>query len=285
MLAENACASKRGKDNAMTATPETYEIYAIKYAHRNAKKSDHFIFSDAHDVPMPMDYYIWAIVGKQASYVVDTGFCAEQAAKRKRELLRTPAEALQVIGLDAAKAEHVILSHLHYDHSGNLAMFPRAKLYLQEREMAYATGRYMRDEVMRHPFAVDYVVDVVRALYDGRLEYINGMKEIAPGISLHHVGGHTDGLQIIRVWTKRGWVVLASDATHYYGNIFGVDPFPIVFNVGHMLEGYRLIHELAESPQHIIAGHDPLVMARFPAASPDTKGIAVRLDVDPLHWD
>lgn len=269
----------------MTDAPETYEIYAIKYAHRNAMKSDHFIFSDAHDVPMPMDYYIWAIVGKSASYVVDTGFDAEQAAQRKRDLLRTPDEALQVIGLDTAKAEHVILSHLHYDHSGNLSMFPKATLYLQEREMAYATGKYMGDEVMRHAFCVDYVVDVVRALYDERVEYISGVKEIAPGITLHHVGGHTDGLQIVRVRTKRGWVVLASDATHYYGNIFGTDPFPVVFNVGHMLDGYRLIHELADSPQHVIAGHDPLVMARFPAASPDTKGIAVRLDLEPLHWE
>lgn len=269
----------------MTSALEPYEIYAIKYAQRNAMKAEHFIFSDAHDVPMPMDYYIWAIVGKNAFYVVDTGFDAEQAAKRKREHLRTPLEALQVIGIDGAKAEHVVLTHLHYDHSGNLEMFPNAKLYLQEREMAYATGKYMRDEVMRHPFHVGYVVDVVHALYDGRVEYINGVREIAPGITLHHVGGHTDGLQILRVWTKRGWVVLASDATHYYGNIFGTNPFPVVYNVGHMLEGYRLINALADSPRHVIAGHDPLVMARFPAAARETEGIAVRLDLDPLHWE
>ncbi len=269
----------------MADAPETYEIYAIKYAQRNAFRAEHFIFSDAHDVPMPMDYYIWAIVGKKASYVVDTGFEAEEAAKRGRQLLRTPAEALQVIGLDAAKAEHVVLTHMHYDHCGNLGMFPKAKLYLQEREMGYATGKYMREEVMRHPFCVDYVVDIVRALYDDRVEFVSGVREIAPGISVHHVGGHTDGLQVLRVWTKRGWVVLASDATHYYDNIFRTNPFPIVFNVGHMLEGYRTIHALAESPQHIIAGHDPLVMARFPAASKSTEGVAVRVDVAPLHWE
>ena len=264
---------------------ETYEIYAIKYAQRNAFRAEHFIFSDAHDVPMPMDYYIWAIVGKNVTYVVDTGFDAEEAAKRGRQLLRTPAEALQVIGLDAAKAEHVVLTHMHYDHCGNLGMFPKAKFYLQEREMGYATGKYMREEVMRRPFCVDYVTDIVRAVYDDRVEFISGVREIAPGITLHHVGGHTDGLQVIRVWTKRGWVVVASDATHYYDNIFRTNPFPIVFNVGHMLEGYRTIHALAESPKHIIAGHDPLVMARFPAASKATQGIAVRVDVEPLHWE
>jgi glyoxylase-like metal-dependent hydrolase (beta-lactamase superfamily II) len=269
----------------MANAPETYEIYAIKYAQRNAFRAEHFIFSDAHDVPMPMDYFIWAIVGKKASYVVDTGFEAEEARKRGRQLLRTPSEALQVIGLDAAKAEHVILTHMHYDHCGNLGMFPKAKLYLQEREMGYATGKYMREEVMRRPFCVDYVTDIVRALYDDRVEFVSGVREIAPGITVHHVGGHTDGLQVIRVWTKRGWVVVASDATHYYDNIFRTNPFPIVFKVGPMLEGYRTIHALAESPQHIIAGHDPLVLARFPAPSKETQGIVARVDVAPLHWE
>ena len=80
-------------------------------------------------------------------------------------------------------------------------------------------------------------------------------------------------------------MVLASDATHFYDNMNRTNPFPIVFNVGHMLEGYRTIAALADSPQHIIPGHDPLVLARFPAPSKETEGIAVRLDADPLHWE
>lgn len=269
----------------MTGALEPYEIYAIKYAQRNAMRADHFIYSDAHDLPMPMDYFIWAIVGRNATYVVDTGFCPDQAALRKREHVRSPVEALQVIGVDASKIEHVVLTHLHYDHCGNLGMFPNAKIYLQEREMGFATGKYMSESFIRHSFHLDYVVDVVRALYDDRVAFVDGVREIAPGITAHHVGGHTDGLQVLRVWTKRGWVVLASDATHFYDNIFGKNPFPVVFNVGHMLDGYRLIDELADSPQHVIAGHDPLVLARFPAASKDTQGIAVRVDEAPLHWE
>jgi hypothetical protein len=41
----------------------------------------------------------------------------------------------------------------------------------------------------------------------------------------------------------------------------------------------------AESPQHIIAGHDPLVLARFPAASKELQGIVARVDLAPLHWE
>jgi glyoxylase-like metal-dependent hydrolase (beta-lactamase superfamily II) len=83
------------------------------------------------------------------------------------------------------------------------------------------------------------------------------------------------------VMTKRGWVVLASDAAHLYANFQEVRPFPIVFHVGDMIEGYRRIRALAESEDHIVPGHDPLVMRRYPAVSPELEGIAVRLDVDP----
>ena len=55
----------------------------------------------------------------------------------------------------------------------------------------------------------------------------------------------------------------------------------MVYNVGEMLEGYKLLYRLADSPDHIVPGHDPLVMKYYPAARPDVQGIVVRLDVAP----
>ena len=54
-----------------------------------------------------------------------------------------------------------------------------------------------------------------------------------------------------------------------------------VYNVGDTLEGYSMLRRLAASPRHIIPGHDPLVMQRYPAVSKALDGIAVSLDVDP----
>ena len=89
------------------------------------------------------------------------------------------------------------------------------------------------------------------------------------------------GLQAVRVHTRRGWIVLASDASHFYENMEAVSPFPIVHNVADMLDGYDKLRRLADSPQHIIPGHDPLVMQRYPAPSADMQGIVCRLDVAP----
>jgi glyoxylase-like metal-dependent hydrolase (beta-lactamase superfamily II) len=97
------------------------------------------------------------------------------------------------------------------------------------------------------------------------------------------VGGHSDGLQILRVWTRRGWVVVASDAAHLYAHLHGNRIFPVVYNVGDMLEGYKLLYQLADSPDHIVPGHDPLVMKLYPAPRPELEGIIVRLDVAPSH--
>ena len=147
--------------------------------------------------------------------------------------------------------------------------------------MAYATGRHMCHDYLRAAYSADYVVDLVRHLYRGRVRFVSGDCEVAPGITLHLAAGHTMGMQSVRVLTKRGWVVLASDASHFYGNVENLTPFPIVYNVGDMLESHRKLRRLAETPQHIVPGHDPLVMDRYPAPSAALEGAVVRLDVAP----
>ena len=79
--------------------------------------------------------------------------------------------------------------------------------------MTYATGRHMRHTRFSHGYEVEDVVGMVRLVYGDRVTFYRGDADLAPGVSLHHIGGHTPGLQCVRVMTKRGWVVLASDAS------------------------------------------------------------------------
>jgi glyoxylase-like metal-dependent hydrolase (beta-lactamase superfamily II) len=81
--------------------------------------------------------------------------------------------------------------------------------------------------------------------------------------------------------TRRGWVVLASDASHYYEHMEANRCFPTTFHLGEVIDGYETLRRLAASPRHIIPGHDPLVMSRYPAVSAELEGIAVRLDDNP----
>src|SRR5690348_586994 len=122
---------------------EQYEVYALKYAHHERRAAENFIGGDPHDGPMPLDYFVWLIRGEGRELLVDTGFSRAMAARRGREHLRCPAEGLRLLGADAARIRDVVITHLHYDHVGNFELFPAATFHLQEREMGYATGKYM----------------------------------------------------------------------------------------------------------------------------------------------
>jgi glyoxylase-like metal-dependent hydrolase (beta-lactamase superfamily II) len=264
---------------ADAALPDPYEVFAVKYAERDGVRGEHFIDPDPHARdPMPMDYFVWAARGGGRTYVIDTGFTADDAARRGRTLLRTAAQGLESIGIDAATVADVIITHLHYDHVGGIAQFPAARFHIQDREVAFATGRHMTHRSLNAAFNPQHVADFVEVVHAGRAVFHDGSAVLASGLSLHHVGGHTDGLQVVRIWTRRGWLVLASDASHYYENMRDGRPFPIVFDVGAVLDGFRRMRELSGCDELIVPGHDPLVLDTFPPASDELAGIAVRLD-------
>ena len=111
---------------------ETYEIFAVHYGHHDRQSNENYIGGDVHDVLQPLDYYVWAIVGQKGTYVVDTGFDEAMGKKRKRTLVRPIADGLRAIGVQPDRVENVIISHLHYDHTGNYDGFPHAKYHLQK---------------------------------------------------------------------------------------------------------------------------------------------------------
>lgn len=259
-----------------------YKVYALRYGTMAARfRRDNFIFADAHDAPMPIDYFIWAIVGEDRTIVVDTGFGRGEGERRGRTFLHDQGELLGRIGIDAAAVRDVVVTHLHYDHAGNLDKFPAATFHVQDAEVSFATGRYMTYPALSNSFHIEDVIGMVRRVYAGRVRFHDGTTEIAPGIVLHKVGGHSGGLQIVRVNTARGWLVLASDAIHFTENRVKRNPFPIVLHVGEMLDGHRLCEELAGSTDHIVPGHDPEVLRRWPRWRDDDPDI-VRVDLAPI---
>lgn len=269
-------------DRSAPPDAEPYRVYAVRYATLETLRSAAFLGGDPSGGTIRLDYFVWTIEGNGRTFVVDTGFKAPVAERRGRQWLRCPTEGLRALGIDAAQVQELIVTHLHYDHAGNLDLFPRARLHLQEREMRFVTGRLMcfRHGSFSGLIEQEDVITLVRSLFEGRIAYLDGHAEIAPGLQLHRVGGHTPGLQVVRVWTERGWLVLASDATHFYENIAAERPFHAFVDLAEMFDGWRAVRALADSPEHIIPGHDALVMRQYPAA-PGLEGIAVRLDAEP----
>jgi glyoxylase-like metal-dependent hydrolase (beta-lactamase superfamily II) len=260
---------------------DIHEIYAIKYGHHSRRSPVNFIGGDPHDILQPLDFFVWAIVGPSGTIVVDTGYDEAMAEARQREITKPVRDGLAALGVAPDSVKNVIISHLHYDHCGNHDLFPQARYHLQDCEMAYATGRCMCHQALRLPFDVEDVTAMVRKVFTGRVAFHDGEDEVVPGVTVHHIGGHSKGLQSVRVKTRLGYVVIAADATHLYAHINEGRVFPLVYNVGEVLEGYETLKKLASSPKYVVPGHDPAVLTHYPAAKAGLEGWIVRLDAEP----
>lgn len=258
-----------------------WEVFAVRYADRGARvRADSFIFDDNHDAPHAMDYFMWLLRRGSEVILVDTGYDDAEAQARGRPIRLDPVAALAPLGVTPEAVTQVIVTHLHYDHAGGLHLFPNAALHMQSAEMAYATGPCMCHDVLRMPFTADHVCEAVRRLYSGKVIFHDGDAEIAEGVTVHCIGGHSRGLQAVRVRTQAGWMVLASDAAHFYENLWLRKPFPIVVDLQDMLDGFERMEGLASRRDLVVPGHDPLVRRVFAAGPADH---VTRLDPGPLE--
>jgi glyoxylase-like metal-dependent hydrolase (beta-lactamase superfamily II) len=244
---------------------DLWELFAVRFASiEDRRVHDNFIVRDMHDGPMPLDFYFWFARNRHRTVLIDTGFAQSSARKRGRALEHAPHELLQRVGIDPETIEDVVLTHLHYDHAGGLSYFPKARYHVQDKEAAFATGRCMCHAHLRSAFDVHDVHALMTCLYEDRVVFHNGDEQLFEGLSLHLLPGHSKGLQGVRVQTKRGAVLLASDASHYYANFLENRPYALSVDLLETLDTYRRLHTLVERSDQIVPGHDPRLRAIYP---------------------
>ena len=121
-----------------------YEVHAVRYATHRAPKAEFFHRYHSYGEPRCRDRDGLLLLASHETadetIVVDCGFDPEAAARRGRSCLCAPIDALRELGVDPAAVSTVIVTHLHYDHIGNLAAFPAATLCVPRRELDFWTG-------------------------------------------------------------------------------------------------------------------------------------------------
>lgn len=264
-----------------------FEVYAIRYATSQDRKGYHncnFCESkDIHESQMPMDFFVWVIRNSEQIILIDTGSRDWKCNDRGHQFIRCPIEALSALNIQPENVDHVVITHMHWDHAGNIDKLPNAHIHIQLEEMRNVTGPDMAINALNHFFLVDDVCTVIKRLFEGSVTYhYPGAESITDGVSVHAVGGHTPGMQIVRVRTQSGWLVLASDAAHFYLNYQNKNPFPVFYNFHDTVKAWETCEKLADGIDHVIPGHDPLVLKKYPSANTDLGGEIVRLDLEKI---
>jgi glyoxylase-like metal-dependent hydrolase (beta-lactamase superfamily II) len=260
----------------MTAT---YEVLAVRYGTLATTKAHLYYRYEAYgqpDAPQSLDYFFYLLRGDGRTIVVDTGFDPAVGARRGRTCLCEPAQALARLGVDAGEVEQVVITHLHYDHVGNLGLFPRAQLLVPERELEFWTGPWARRPQFAEHVEAREIEAIAAARQEGRVRTYAGPAELAPGVQAVDVGGHSPGQHALVVARAGGPVVLASDAIHLYEELERDRPFAVFADLAGMYRGYDTLRELSSGPgAALVPGHDPEVAMRFPTY--DGDGLAVVL--------
>jgi glyoxylase-like metal-dependent hydrolase (beta-lactamase superfamily II) len=253
----------------------TAEVYAIRYARRDARAEEHFYRSAPCSGDMPMAYYVWLVRTESGDLLVDTGYTRQKAELLGRPYVGEPLSTVADLGV--TDVQHLVLSHLHFDHTGHIAALPDARIHVQRREVEFWLGPHA--SLGEYPSLCDPadLAALVSANVAGRVHWLDGDAEILPGVSVHLVGGHTPGSQVVRVQTASGPVVLAADVSHFYANYEHRAPYAIVHTLPLMYAAFNRLEQLVGREGVMVPGHDPLVMDRFPPAGPGLQGRAVRI--------
>jgi glyoxylase-like metal-dependent hydrolase (beta-lactamase superfamily II) len=258
------------------------EVLAVRYGTRPGHRGEIFLNYGVYgepDEPLAMDYYFWVVRTPTGTVVVDCGFNAGSGGRRGRTMLCEPAEALRRLGIEPSAVDALVVTHAHYDHIGNLGLFDGVPVVMSRREFDFWTGPLGRRAQFAHSAEADDVELLRTKQLAGEVRFLSGPDgTVADGVRLVEVGGHTPGQLVVLVSTAGGEVMLASDSLHYYVELERDWPFAYVADLVAMYRGFDTISAwLAEPGHHLVPGHDPAVMDRYPALEGELAGLGVRV--------
>ncbi len=264
---------------AATAGGQAREVLAVKYGHRVTTRAESYLNFHLYgepDADLDIDYFFWVIRDGADVILVDTGFAPEAGDRRRRAHYGTPAQALPLLGIDPADVTAIVITHAHWDHTGNVRQFPHAHVVMTEAEYAFWTSALAARRHFAAHSEPEEIALLERRRGDGTLSVFTGQSALAPGIELIEVGGHTPGQLIVTVaGPGGGTAVLASDALHFYEEVERDRPFAIIADLPAMYRAYDTLAQLASQPgTHLVAGHDPAVRDRFASYAPARPAMA-----------
>lgn len=270
----------------MRADEAIYEVYALRYGSRVGNKAKAFHMFDRYaepDEPYRTDYFFWLARNAHRTVLIDCGYnkarADEKGRFRNNDVHNDPLDVLMRLNVRPEDVDEVILTHIHYDHVGNVDRFPNARFSIGRAEFEFWTGSLGRRELLSYAVDDDEVELIKKLQCDDRLRLLEDNEEAAPGIQVTRCDGHTPGQLVTDIQGRCGPIALASDAAHFYEEFEADRPFSLFSDLPGMYRTYEFLRQRNASPGvAVVPGHDPAVMHRFKTVKPDCVDLAQPVD-------
>ena len=275
-----------------------YSIWVLEYCHIPNYHISSLVYGAHNQGYRKLPYCYTLIKGHGTLAMVDVGYNDKDYGAILGnsfgvEKWQPPTTVLAECGVTPEQVEHIFITHAHWDHMGNTDAFPKAKFYIQERELSKWVWAMALDRKFRWMMLPTDPADVMRAVdlaRQGRLVCFEGDREaVLPGIDVHaafdthtwasmYVVVRNDG----RADSADAWV-LAGDLVYSYDNLRGPDasdPYyvPVGLAVGSQANLLFTTDDMVKighgDIRRVIPIHEEALRDQFPSRITD-KGLRI----------
>lgn len=197
--------------------------------------------------------------------IIDTGM-GDKWDEKMKNIYEIDEKFSMKSGLEKIRLKHeditdVILTHLHFDHTGGSTIkvngklqpaFPNAKYYVQKQNFDWAVNPSDRDRG-------SYIKENFQPLFEERvLKFTNGNEQFDDEIEFIVINGHTFGQQMVKISDSQNTILFCSDLMPFFSHvplpyIMGYDLQPLVT----LEEKKKYLKVALDENWKLFFGHDP----------------------------
>lgn len=221
-----------------------------------------------------LEFQIGVIQGGGKTIVVNTGFAdditgiarAWQDYLGERAVLRRPdqwktARALRSAGIDPSSVDFVLLTPLQLYTTGNLRLFPNAKICVSRRGwIEDVIAPTYPHHVPRSGCISDEDLAWLLGPNQANFRLLEDLEEISPGLVCRWAGVHHRSSLLVEVQTAGGLAIL-SDCAFHFANVEEQRPLGIAESI---IEAHAVYRDIRARAQHFIPLYDPKIHERYP---------------------